>query len=182
MATSKWIIDPTHSELSFKIKHLMISNVTGYFSDFSVDATTKDDDFSTAKIKAVIKIGSIQTKNAQRDEHLRTSDFFEAEKYPEAIFESSSIEKVDDENYRVHGNLTLKGVTKPTTLNVEYGHVAKDPWGGERAGFVISGKIKRTDFGVSVNTVLETGGLALGDEVKINSELQLVKQAEAVVA
>ena len=180
MANTTWLLDSTHSELGFKIKHLMISNISGSIKTFNVEATMKDEDFSTAQIRLTAEMASISTNNEQRDAHLRNSDFFEVEKYPELVFNSTKVERVDDETFKVHGDLTLKGVTKPVQLNVEYSGVTKDPWGGQRSGFVVSGKIKRTEWGVNFNGVLETGGLALGEEVKIQSEIQLVKQAVEV--
>jgi len=182
MARTKWLIDTTHSTLGFKVKHLMITNVSGSFKQFNAEVETDGTDFSTAAIQLKAEISSIDTNDAQRDGHLRSSDFFEAEKFPEMIFKSSKVEKGDEENYLLFGNLTMKGVTKPVKLNVEFGGVTKDPWGGERAGFVITGKINRTDWGINFNTVLETGNLMLGEEVKINSEIQLVKQAALVAA
>ena len=182
MATIKWQLDPAHSELGFKIRHLMITNVSGSFKNFSVQAETEGADFTTAKITATADMSSISTNNAQRDEHLRTADFFEVEKHPELEFVSSNIEKIDSNSFILHGALTLKGVTKPVKLNVEFSGVTKDPWGGERAGFTVSGKINRSDWGVNFNGVLETGGLMLGEEVKIQSEAQLVKQAVKAVA
>ena len=182
MAHIKWSLDPTHSTLGFKVKHLMITNVSGSFKNFNAEVETDGTDFTTATIHLKAEIGSIDTNNTQRDGHLRSSDFFEAEKFPEMIFDSTKIEKVDEENYHVFGNLTMKGVTKPVKLNVEYSGVTNDPWGGERAGFVISGKINRTDWGINFNAVLETGGVMLSEDVKINSEIQLVKQAELVAA
>lgn len=182
MAKTKWAVDPTHSELGFKIKHLMISNVSGTFGEFSAQVQTENEDFSTAQIEATIKAASISTNNQQRDQHLVTSDFFEAEKYPEITFRSKQIEKLDHEHFIVHGDLTLRGITKPAQLQVEHSGVTKDPWGGQRAGFTITGKIIRSEFGLSFNSVLETGGLALSDEVKIYSEVQLVKQAASVAA
>jgi polyisoprenoid-binding protein YceI len=182
MATTKWDFDPIHSELGFKIRHLMITNVSGSFKKFDVKVETQNHDFSTAQIVARADISSIFTNNEQRDAHLRNSDFFEAEKYPELVFQSTKLERVDDETYNLYGNLTMKGITKPIKLNVEYTHLAKDPWGGERAGFVITGKINRSDWGLNYNGVLETGGLALGEEVKINSEIQLVKVTASVTA
>lgn len=182
MATTKWIVDPMHSEIGFKIKHLMISNVSGVFNQFEAAVQTEGEDFSTAQIEAKIATASINTNNVQRDEHLRNSDFFEVEKFPELLFSSTRVEKADDETFVLHGNFTMKGITKPIKLNVEYSGATKDPWGNERAGFVITGKIKRSEFGVTFNTVLETGGLALSDEVKIHSEVQLVKQAATVAA
>jgi polyisoprenoid-binding protein YceI len=127
-------------------------------------------------------MSSISTNNEQRDEHLRNADFFEVEKYPELTFVSTKVEKTGDDTFNVHGDLTLKGITRPLTLQVEYSGLTKDPWGGERGGFIITGKIKRYDWGISFNKVLETGGVGLGEEVKLNSEIQLVKQAVAVPA
>jgi len=182
MSNTKWVIDPTHSEVGFKIKHLMITNVSGKFEGVEAEVQTEDEDFATAKIQAKIKTGSINTNNLQRDEHLRNSDFFEVEKHPEILFTSTRIEKIDNDNFVLHGNLILKGITKPIRLNVEYGGTTKDPWGNEKAGFVITGKINRSEFGLSFNAALETGGLVLGEEVKIHSEIQLVKQVAAVAA
>jgi polyisoprenoid-binding protein YceI len=182
MATTKWVIDPTHSEIGFKIKHLMITNVSGKFETFEAEVQTEGDDFTTAQIEAKIRTASINTNNIQRDEHLRNSDFFEVDKHPEILFSSTKVEKVDEENFVVYGNLSLKGIVKPVKLDVEYSGATKDPWGNQKAGFVISGKINRSDFGLNFNAALETGGLVLGEEVKINSEVQLVKQAASVAA
>jgi polyisoprenoid-binding protein YceI len=181
MATTKWTVDPTHSELGFKIKHLMITNVSGSFSKFQVEGETKDEDFTTAKIKLTADMDSIYTNNEQRDAHLRNADFFETDKHPKLIFESTSIEKIDGENFRLSGNLTLKNISHPVVLNVEFGGITKDPWGGERAGFTVSGKIKRSEWGIRFG-LLDGGSAMLSDEVKIHSELELVKQKEAVAA
>jgi polyisoprenoid-binding protein YceI len=182
MKTTKWVLDPTNSELGFKIRHLMITNVSGSFKEFQAEVEMEEGDFSTAQINATAEMASIFTNNEQRDAHLRSSDFFEAGKYPELKFQSTKIEKVDSETFTLYGELTLKGLTKPVKLNVEFTGLAKDPWGGERAGFVLSGKINRSEWGINFNGVLETGGLALSDEVKIHSELQLVKQTVSVAA
>jgi polyisoprenoid-binding protein YceI len=180
MAKTKWLLDPTHSELGFKIKHLMITNVTGYFNKFEVEGETDNEDFSKAKIRLKADMNSINTHNEQRDAHLRNTDFFATDKHPEMIFESTGIDRKDSENFRLHGNLTMRDITRPVTLDVEFSGVTKDPWGGERAGFVVTGKIKRSEWGVNFNGVLETGGAILGEEVKIQSEIQLVKQTAAV--
>lgn len=182
MATTKWVLDPTHSELGFKIKHLMISNVSGTFKNFEAEVETEGTDFSSSRIRLSADMTSISTNNAQRDAHLQNSDFFEVEKYPELKFESTRMERIDSDTYTLHGNLTLKGVTKPVKLNVEYNGLTKDPWGGERAGFLVTGKIRRADWGVTFNAALETGGVALGEEVKLNSEIQVVKQVAEVAA
>jgi polyisoprenoid-binding protein YceI len=182
MKATKWALDPTHSELGFKIRHLMITNVSGSFTNFQVKAETQGEDFSTAKISVTADMASISTNNAQRDGHLRNADFFEVEKYPEMQFVSTKVEAKDDNTFVIHGDLTLKGITKPAQLNVEYNGVTKDPWGNEKAGFSITGKIKRSEWGVSFNTVLETGNVALSEEVKINAEIQMVKEAVSVAA
>ena len=182
MAKTKWAVDPTHSELGFKIKHLMISNVSGALKNFEAEVEMNEADFTSAQINLTALMASITTNNEQRDGHLLTSDFFEVEKYPELKFISTKIEKVDDDTFVLHGGLTLKGVTKPVKLNVEYNGVTKDPWGGERAGFLVTGKINRSEWGVNFNGVLETGGVVLSEEVRINSEIQLVKQAVSVAA
>jgi len=182
MAKTKWLVDPTHSELGFKIKHLMISNVSGALKNFEAEAEMDEADFSSAQINLTAAMASITTNNEQRDGHLLTSDFFEVEKYPDLKFTSTKIEKVDDDTFSLYGELTLKGVTKPVKLNVEYNGVTKDPWGGERAGFLVTGKINRSEWGVNFNGVLETGGVVLSEEVRINSEIQLVKQAVSVAA
>lgn len=181
MTKTKWLLDPMHSELQFKIKHLMISNVSGAFKNFSAEVETEAEDFSTAKINLAAQMDSISTNNEQRDAHLRNSDFFEVEKYPELKFKSTKVEEVDNDTFVLHGELTIKEITKAVKLNVEFNGATKDPWGGERAGFVISGKINRTDWRVNFNSVLETGGLMLGEEVKINSEIELVKQEVGVL-
>lgn len=178
MATTKWSLDPTHSELGFKIKHLMISNVSGNFNKFDVRVETDGDNFENAVVTAKIDVASINTNNEQRDEHLRTADFFEVEKHPQITFTSAKVERVDDGTFNLYGDLTIKETTKPVKLLVEYSGLAKDPWGNVKAGFTISGKINRKDFGITYNAVLETGGLMLGEELKVNGEIQLVKQAE----
>lgn len=182
MATTKWLLDPTHSELGFKVKHLMISNVSGTFKSFSAEMETEDADLTRARIKLTAQVASISTNNDQRDAHLRNSDFFEADTYPELQFLSTRVEKVDNETFNLFGELTLKGVTKPVKLTVDYNGVTKDPWGNQRAGFTVSGKINRKDWGLSYNAVLETGGVALGEEVKISADIQMVKEAVSVAA
>jgi len=176
MAKTKWSLDLKHSELGFKIKHLMITNVSGFFKNFEIEAETDNEDFSTSKIHLKADMKSISTNNEQRDAHLLGSDFFSVDEHPEMVFKSTRIEKLDDEHFDIHGNLTLRSETHPVTLQVEYSGITKDPWGGTRAGFTVTGKIKRSQWGVSFNGILETGGAILGEEVKINSEIQLVKE------
>jgi polyisoprenoid-binding protein YceI len=176
--STTWSLDPLHSEIGFKIKHLMITNVSGNFNKFDINVETNGDDFTTAAITANIDVNSINTNNNQRDEHLRNADFFETAKYPDITFKSTRILKIDDENYQLFGDLTIKETTKPVKLSLEYGGVTKDPYGNFKAGFSLTGKINRHDFGVSFNPVLETGNVALGEDIKINAEIQLVKQLD----
>lgn len=178
----KWVLDPTHSELGFKIKHLMITNVSGSFRNFEARVETIEEDFSSAKIELSASMDSITTNNEQRDAHLRSSDFFETDKYPELSFRSTKLEKTGDQNFALSGELTIKGITKPVKLNVEFSGLTKDPWGGERAGFLVTGKINRSDWNISFNGVLETGGVMLSEEVRIYAEIQLVKQAVSIAA
>jgi len=176
MATTKWSLDPTHSELQFKVKHLMITTVTGKLDDFTADLTTETDDFSDAQVSFDANTSSINTGNTDRDNHLKSGDFFDAEKFPTITFKSADLTKNGDD-YVLKGDLTIKDVTKPVKLDVEFGGIATDPWGNVKAGFTISGKIKRTDFGLNWNAALETGGVMVSEEVRIMGELQFVKQA-----
>ena len=174
METIKWQFDSAHSELRFKIRHLMIANVSGAFKNFDVQFETQNEDITTGKIKVKAEIDSISTGNEQRDIHLKNGDFFNSALHPELEFQSTSIEEEGDD-FLIHGNLTLKGVTRPVKLHLEYSGLTKDPWGNERAGFIVTGKINRSEWGISFNNLLETGGVALSDEVKISAEVQMVK-------
>jgi polyisoprenoid-binding protein YceI len=176
MATTKWVLDPTHSEIQFKIKHLMITNVTGGFTSFDVNASTEDEDFSKASVSFNAKVNSINTNNEQRDGHLKSGDFFDAENFPEISFSSNQIVKSGDDNFKVPGTLTIKGVSQPVTLEAEFGGITKDPYGNTKAGFSINTKINRKDFGLTWNAALETGGVMVSEDVRINAEIQLVKQ------
>ena len=175
-ASTNWAIDPLHSEVMFKVKHLVISTVTGSFSKFEGTAITNDDSFENAKINFEIDVNSIYTGQEQRDMHLKNGDFFEAETFPKITFQSASFIKTGAEIYTLTGNLTLKGVTKEITLNAEYGGVEKDHYGNTKAGFEVSGIINRKEFGLSYNSLTETGGLALGENVKLSANIQLAKQ------
>ncbi|MFI5451764.1 YceI family protein [Pedobacter sp. UC225_61] len=176
MATTKWTLDPTHSELQFKVKHLMITTVTGNLKSFSAELTSNDDDFTNADISFKGDISSIDTGNIDRDNHLKSADFFDAEKYANIEFKSTSVEK-DGDDYILKGDLTVKDVTKSVKLTAEFGGIATDPWGNTKAGFTLSGKINRNDFGLTWNAALETGGVMVSEEVRILGELQFVKQA-----
>lgn len=177
MATTKWSIDPTHSEIGFKVKHMMFTNVSGKFDAFEATAETEDDNFEGATISFAAQADSINTGNSDRDNHLKSGDFFDAAQYPKLEFTSTSLKKVDDENYELHGNLSLHGETKPVSLHVEYGGIGKDPWGNTKAGFTLSGKFNRKDFGLTWNAALEAGGVLVSEEVRIHADVQLVKQA-----
>ena len=174
---TKWNLDPTHSEIGFKVKHMMITNVSGSFEKFDAKVETEDDDFTTADVEFIAEVGSITTHNTDRDNHLKSDDFFAAEKFPELKFKSTKIEKKDDEEYVLHGALTIRDVTKSLKFDVEFGGIGKDPWGNEKAGFTVTGKIRRTDFNLNWNAALETGGVLVSEEVKILAEVQFVKQA-----
>ena len=176
MATTNWALDPAHSELQFKVKHLMISTVTGNLKSLNASLTSTSDDFEQAQVKFEAETASIDTGNGDRDNHLKSGDFFDADQFPKIIFESTSLEKDDDE-YKLKGNLTIKDTTKPVKLDVEFGGIATDPWGNTKAGFTINGKINRSDFGLTWNAALETGGVMVSEEVKILGDLQFVKQA-----
>ncbi|MFO0356485.1 MAG: YceI family protein [Sphingobacteriaceae bacterium] len=177
MTTTKWGLDAAHSEINFKVKHMMIANVSGNFTKFNVNAETEGDDFSKAKINFTADTASIYTNNEQRDGHLKSPDFFDAEKFPQLKFESDSITKKSDDEYVMNGNLTIKDVTKPVALNLNFGGIGKDPYGNTKAGFTVEGKINRKDFGLTWNAALETGGMLVGEDLKIHSEIQLAKQA-----
>ena len=177
MATKKWVVDPTHSEIQFKIKHLMITNVTGSFNLFNIDAETENEDFTKARISFSADVDSVSTGNEQRDGHLKSADFFDAEKYPKIKFTATKYESVDnDGSYELYGDLTIKDVTKQVKLAVEFGGVVKDPYGNTKAGFTINGKINRKDFGLTWSAVTEAGGIVVSDDVRINCEIQLIEQ------
>lgn len=174
MKTTTWAIDPTHSEITFKVKHLMISNVKGAFKTF--EASIDGEDFTKSTISATIDTSSISTNNEDRDTHLKSPDFFEVEQYPEITFVSKSLKKADDNKFKLIGDLTIKGTTKEIKLDAEFGGYMKDPYGNEKAGFSIDGKLNRKDFGLNWNAALEAGGVMVGNEIKINAEVQFVKQ------
>lgn len=176
-ATTKWAIDPTHSEIEFKVKHLMISTVTGKFNSFYAEAETTSDDFSNASIHFHADVNSIDTGNEQRDGHLKSDDFFNAEQFPTLSFASTSFTKKSDSTYVLAGNLTIRDITKPVELAVEFNGVMTDPYGNTKAGFELSGKINRKDFNLKWSATTEAGGVVVSDEVKLVCNVQLVKQA-----
>jgi polyisoprenoid-binding protein YceI len=173
---TKWSIDPSHSEISFKAKHLMITNVKGVFKEFEGTVYTSGNNFLTSEIEFKMNPASVDTGAPDRDGHLKSADFFDVENFKEVTFKGSSVVKTYDENYTLTGDLTIKGVTQKVKLDVEFGGVMKDPWGNEKAGYAISGKINRKDFGLTWNAALETGGVLVSEEIKISCEVQLLKQ------
>ncbi|MCC2548909.1 YceI family protein [Hymenobacter sp. BT175] len=177
MATTKWVLDPTHSEVQFKVKHLVISTVTGSFKQFEGEVEAEDDSFENARVRFSADINSIDTNQAQRDEHLKSADFFDAAAYPKMTFESTSFDKQGDNEFKLTGNLTLHGVTKPVTFDVEYGGAAGDFYGNTKAGFEVSGKINRKDFGLTWSGVTEAGAIVVSEDVKLLGSIQFAKQA-----
>lgn len=171
----KWIADAAHTEIEFKVKHLMISTLKGTFDKFEI--TADGDDILKSTITVKIDSSSVNTNNTDRDNHLKNADFFNAEKFPEIIFKSKSLEIKDSNESKLTGDLTILNVTKEIVLNVEHGGEMKDPWGNVKQGFSVSGKINRKDFGLTWNAALEAGGVMVSDEVKINAEVQMIEQA-----
>ncbi len=172
---TKWALDPTHSELAFKVRHMMITNVKGEFRKFDGSLLTEGLDFTKSSIDVTIDASSIFTNEDKRDDHLKSGDFFDVENYPTLLFQGKSFKKLYDDEYKLKGVLTIKGVSKEIELDVEFGGINKDPWGNEKAGFSVEGKINRKDFGLNWNAALETGGVLVSEEVKISAEVQFVR-------
>ncbi|WP_375433937.1 YceI family protein [uncultured Hymenobacter sp.] len=182
MAATQWVLDPMHSEVQFKIKHLVISTVTGSFKKFEGTIEADGDSFENARVHLTLDVNSIDTNQEQRDQHLKADDFFAAATYPNIIFESTSFAKTGSDTYKVAGNLTVKDVTKPVTLDVDYGGTATDFYGNTKAGFEITGKINRKEFGLTWEGITEAGSIVVGEEVKLSASVQFAKQKEEVLA
>ena len=178
LAATAWHVDPAHSHAEFAVRHLMISTVKGRFADVSGTLTGDERDPDNASIEIAIPTATIDTRESRRDAHLRSADFFEVETFPAIRFRSTRIARTGDGAFTVTGNLTIRDVTRPVTLAVDAGGRVKDPWGGERSGYSATTTINRKDFGLTYNQALETGGVLVGDEVKISVELQLLKAAD----
>ena len=177
MANVKWALDPTHSEVQFKVKHLMITTVTGFFQNFQVEAETADEQFTSAdKVVFTADVNSISTNNEQRDAHLKSADFFDAGNHGQIRFAGHKYENVGGDDYLLHGDLTIRGITKPITVDVEFGGIVVDPYGQTKAGFSVQSKIKRKEFGLMWDAVTEAGSVVVSDEIRIIGEIQLVKQ------
>jgi polyisoprenoid-binding protein YceI len=174
-ATTTWKIDPTHSHVEFAVRHLMITTVRGRFGALQGSVVTDDADPTRAKVDVVIDAASIDTREPQRDTHLKSADFFEVETYPTITFTSARVQDRQGNTFKLVGDLTMHGVTREVVLDVTEEGRGQDPWGGQRAGYSATTKVKRSDFGLTWNQVLETGGIAVGDEIKISLDLQLVK-------
>jgi len=173
---STWTLDLAHSEMNFKVRHMMITNVSGSFTKFNVNLVADNDQLANARIDFTADVDSITTHNEQRDGHLKSPDFFDAEKHPAISFKSTGFTPALDTEQKLKGELVIKGVTKPVELKVEFGGIGKDPWGNTKAGFTIDGKINRNDFGLTWNAAVEAGGVLVGEDVKLHGEIQLVKQ------
>jgi polyisoprenoid-binding protein YceI len=177
MATAtKWVLDPMHSEVQFKVKHLVISTVTGFFKTFEGSFETENEDFTGATAEFSLDVNSLDTNQEQRDGHVKSAEFFDAEQYPKITFKSTSFTK-DGDDYTLVGDLTIKDVTKPVTLTVEHGGSTDDFYGNTKAGFEITGKINRKDFGLTWDGVTEAGSVVLGSEIKLIINAQFTKQA-----
>jgi polyisoprenoid-binding protein YceI len=174
-AVTTWQLDPAHTEVGFAVRHLMISTVRGRFTGVAATVTQEGEDPTTARIEASVQAASVYTGIEQRDAHLRSADFFDAERYPELRFVSRRIERAG-EGFQVRGDLTIRDVTREVVLDVEPHGTIRDPWGGVRAAYSVSGRINRSDFGIKWNQLIEAGGVAVGDEVKLAIEVQLVQQ------
>lgn len=174
MSTKKWTLDTAHSEIQFKVKHLVISTVTGYFSEFKGFATTPEDTFEGGEINISINTESINTNNSQRDTHLKSEEFFEISKFKDLTVKTTSIKQISDDEYTIIADFTIKGITKSIEFKGEYGGKAKDGYGNTKVGLQVTGKINRKDFGLNWNAVIEGGGLTVSEEVKLTANLQFI--------
>jgi polyisoprenoid-binding protein YceI len=176
MANVTWNLDPTHSEVQFKVKHLMITNVTGHFSDFSISATSDDDQFNNPSVTFIAKVESLSTHNEQRDGHLKSPEFFDVEKFPKLNFKSSSFTKTGDGQYAMKGMFNMHGVEKEVSMNVEFTGTVVDPWGQVKSGFEITGSLNRSEFGLTWNATSEDGSIVLDEVIKLALNVQMIKQ------
>ncbi|MCL4548215.1 MAG: YceI family protein [Bacteroidetes bacterium] len=174
-AQTKWSIDKAHSKVQFSATHLIISEVTGEFKNFDGSVETSGDDFSNAKVNFTIDVNSISTDNEQRDNHLKSDDFFNAQKYPKMTFVGKSMQKVGDNKYKLVGDLTIRDITKQIALDVTYNGTVKDPWGNTKAGFKITGELNRFDYNLKWNVLMEAGGAVVGKMIGITINLELQK-------
>ena len=175
-ATKKWSVDATHSKVQFSVKHMVIAQVTGEFKKYDLNINNMNGSLESAEVEFSINAGTVNTRMEDRDKHLKSPDFFDVEKFPKIYFKSTSIKKVDDETYKMMGDLTIKKLTKPVELTVTYGGQIVDPWGNLRAGYNIEGSINRFDYDLTWNNLIETGGAVVGKNVKIITDIELVTE------
>lgn len=175
MSKTNWTVDSVHSAVEFTVRHMMIAKVKGLFHQFEVDLVADPHDLTTADIAVRVDLSSVDTRNEDRDNHLRSADFFEVDKYSTLSFKATAITKTATDKYKVTGDVTLHGVTRVETFEVEMLGTATDPWGAEKAGFSAKGVLKRSDYGLTYNAALETGGVLISDDVNINIELEAAK-------
>lgn len=173
---TKWVIDRSHSEISFKIRHLMISYVKGTFTVFDAIVYTEGHNFASAEVEAWIDPASISTNDEKRDAHLKSAEFFDVDKHDKITFRAMAIEKNEAGEFELWGDLAIRGISRQVKLSVNFGGIAKDPWGNERAGFQVTGVINRQEWSLHWNTVLETGGMLLGDDIHIDCNIELIRQ------
>lgn len=176
-AKGTWSIDASHSEIGFKVRHLVVTNVTGKFNKFEGSIVAVNDDFNDAKISFTADVSSINTGDTARDGHLQSDDFFNAEQFPTISFKSTSVKHVSGNEYKIIGDFTMRDVTKSIELTAEYGGIMVDPWGNTKSGFEVNGKINRSDFNLKWNVMTEVGGAVVSDEIKIHINAELAKQA-----
>lgn len=174
VVATKWGIDTTHTEVQFKVKHLVISTVTGFFKKFSGSVESENEDFDGASVNFSLDVNSIDTNQADRDAHLKSPDFFAAEQYPTVDF-TGTLKKVSGNDYKLDGALTMRGTTKAVVLTAEFGGIMVDPWGNTKAGFEINGKVNRKDFGLNWNAITEADGLVVSEDVKLHINVELAK-------
>ncbi|TQS75751.1 YceI family protein [Ornithinibacillus gellani] len=177
MSKVKWTVDAGHSMLEFSVKHMMISRVKGVFNDFEANILADPQDLTDAEIEFTVDLGSIDTRKKDRDDHLRSADFFDVENHPQMNFKATDIQKTSENEYDVTGDMTIRGTTKPVTFNMTFEGQHKDPWGNEVAGFSGHGKLNRKEFGLTWNATLETGGVLVGEDININIEIEAHKQS-----
>ncbi len=175
MALTRWNLDPSHSEVTFKVKHLMITNVSGMVGSYEIDCETEGNDFMKSKVTFTADVKTLTTHNPQRDGHLMNDDFFNAEQFPKIKFLATRYEKVDNDSYELTGDLTIRDITRPIKLDVEFGGTVVDAYGNTRAGFIVNGKINRREYGLKWNALTEAGSIVVSDDVRIHCEIQLIK-------
>ncbi len=177
-----WTLDPSHATLGFAVKHMVVTTVRGQFNEYQINADIDSDYLANSRATITIQANSLETRNSDRDGHLRSADFFDVENHPVITFDSRAIEQKGKSDYRITGDLTIRGITRTIVLDAEIHGPFTDPWGGNRLSLSANGKVNRKDFGLTWNAALETGGFMVGDEVKLSLEAELVKVAEPALA